>query len=506
MPTMTDQGGGTLRIAASTVLLRAANTTSDNIVQYEVAQQDVDIPADVNRYVGCQYNSGNPNYVVKASDTWNNNNEFRVGAIANEGDTLHILERRQRRGNFPHWVTEYLRDVYGLRRADAIGGLILSESGDTNRYVEMSTGELFDTLLEHDIDAFDSSGTDRFDVYYRKVSDSGWNKVANQRVWPNTQYDDNSGSLATLGSNKYAVLWFYLETDSDIVMLYGQGQYPTQAAAVAEAPPSGVPGRLELHGTLLGNIIFRKSATTAAALHTAFTVQFGSASIVDHGSLGGLGHDDHPGYPYLDGRSGGQILYGGVDAGDSLRFASTSHATGGSIYFGNDKTTGVSLVCDTLVSSVGATVGTLNFIGDDAGAASTEYVVLTAYVLDATAGAEKGRYRIRVTDGGSLSNIARFDTDSIGLGASDALVVKNGASVNTLIVESNGRVGIGAGPSTSSALGIASTIGALTIPRMTTGQRNALTTINGMRIYNTTTERNEYIENGSWVYHASTPA
>ncbi len=500
MPTMTDQGGGTLRVAASRVVLRSENDVTKTLVQYSVPQQDVDIPADTNRYIGCQYNSGHPNYVVKSSDVWNGNTEFRIGQISNEADALHIFERRERRGNFNTWVTEYLHEVYGLRRADALGGLILSESGDANRYIEMSAGELYDALLEHDIDAFDSSGDHRFDVYYRKVSDSGWNKVANQRVWPNTQYDDNSGSLATLGSNKYAVLWFYLETDSDIVMLYGQGQYPTQAAAAAEEPPSGVPGRLELHGTLLGSFIFRKSATTVSATHPAFAVRFGSASVVDHGSLGGLGHDDHSGYPYLDGRSGGQILYGGVDAGDSLRLASTSHATGGSIYFGNDKTTGISLVCDTVVSSVGATVGTLNFIGDDDGAASTEYVVLTAYVLDATAGAEKGRYRIRVTDGGSLSNIARFDTDSIVLGASGALIVEKGAGFNTLVVDSSSSVGIGtATPTTSAKLDVSSTAGAFMPPRMTTGQRNALTPSNGMIIYNTSTNAFNFYENGAWV-------
>lgn len=46
-----------------------------------------------------------------------------------------------------------------------------------------------------------------------------------------------------------------------------------------------------------------------------------------------------------------------------------------------------------------------------------------------------------------------------------------------------------------------STTKAVLISRMTTTQRNALTAVNGMQIYNTTTTQNEYYENGSWVAH-----
>jgi hypothetical protein len=39
----------------------------------------------------------------------------------------------------------------------------------------------------------------------------------------------------------------------------------------------------------------------------------------------------------------------------------------------------------------------------------------------------------------------------------------------------------------------------LTAPSMTTAERDALTATNGMVIYNTTTNRAEAYENGSWV-------
>jgi hypothetical protein len=53
--------------------------------------------------------------------------------------------------------------------------------------------------------------------------------------------------------------------------------------------------------------------------------------VTDHGGLTGLGDDDHTQYALLAGRSGGQALYGGTDAGNSLALQSTTNASRGVI-------------------------------------------------------------------------------------------------------------------------------------------------------------------------------
>ena len=52
---------------------------------------------------------------------------------------------------------------------------------------------------------------------------------------------------------------------------------------------------------------------------------------IDHGSIAGLGDDDHTHYALLAGRSGGQILVGGTAASNNLTLSSTSNATKGNI-------------------------------------------------------------------------------------------------------------------------------------------------------------------------------
>jgi hypothetical protein len=65
-------------------------------------------------------------------------------------------------------------------------------------------------------------------------------------------------------------------------------------------------------------------------------IQLGSGGASDHGTLTGLGDDDHTQYPLSLGRTGGQTLIGGIGSGDDLTFSSTSHGTKGNIFFGSD--------------------------------------------------------------------------------------------------------------------------------------------------------------------------
>ncbi len=72
--------------------------------------------------------------------------------------------------------------------------------------------------------------------------------------------------------------------------------------------------------------------------------------------------------------------------------------------------------------------------------------------------------------------------------------IRTGTSGNSIFSH---PVGIGGTPASSALLDLQSTSKALIVPRMTTTQRNLMTAVRGMIIYNTTTDRyNGY--NGSW--------
>ena len=67
-------------------------------------------------------------------------------------------------------------------------------------------------------------------------------------------------------------------------------------------------------------------------------------------------------------------------------------------------------------------------------------------------------------------------------------------------IDSTGNVGIGTtSPAASAKLDIGGTTGALLVPRLTTTERNALTAVNGMIIYNTTDNQMQGRINGAWA-------
>jgi hypothetical protein len=88
----------------------------------------------------------------------------------------------------------------------------------------------------------------------------------------------------------------------------------------------------------------------------------------------------------------------------------------------------------------------------------------------------------------NLTNASAFGANAL-VSASNSLVLGNGA-----------RVGIGtSAPNASSVLDLTSTTGALLIPRMTTTQKNALTAVNGMIVYDSTLNKFQGYENGVWT-------
>ena len=91
--------------------------------------------------------------------------------------------------------------------------------------------------------------------------------------------------------------------------------------------------------------------------------------------------------------------------------------------------------------------------------------------------------------------------------SNQALIILNRRNANLhlgtnnttcMTIEAGGNIGIGTN-NPQGALDVSSTTGAFIVPRMTTAQRDALTAVNGMIIYNTSTNQFNFYENGAWV-------
>lgn len=280
---ITDGGGETIDTLAFVGSIRKADSHVSDLLFFNLeASSGNAIPTDSIRYIGVEYNNGSPQIVLKASDSWNNHDEFPLGSVVNESGTLHIINNPQHVGNFGAHALERFYQTFPLKRDDRKGGLILGETG--TRRVTMTAGHIWDRVNEFQLSAIDTTPTgDTFDSY----SSNGLESSADTQ-WDNQNYDAE-GSLTEMNVNQYANLWFYIESDGDLVCVYGTDQYATSSMAEAEGTPQTIPDRLVVAGKLIGRIIFRKSAATAEDIQSVFETVFAvGAGVSTHNNLSGL--------------------------------------------------------------------------------------------------------------------------------------------------------------------------------------------------------------------------
>ncbi len=295
---ISDAGGATINVAAGTGAIRPSDDhTAELCFADWDASNGIAIPTDTVRYIGVEYDVGPPvvaQVVVKSSDSWNLHNEFPLGSVVNESDTLHITNRPHFVANAIGHTLDRFHETEPIVRAEFQGGLILGESADGNFNVTLTAGALWDRLTKFPVAAINTAVSGTFDAYVNGALDT-----AGRTTWDNQNYN-NGGAKAALGVNKWGVLWFYLELDGDLVMEYGTSNTATQAQAENETAPTTVSPRITDHGILIGRMIFRKGNATAT-VETVFETTFAATGVTDHGGLAGLTDDDHTQYILANG-------------------------------------------------------------------------------------------------------------------------------------------------------------------------------------------------------------
>ena len=281
-----DAGSGNITVDLGSGYIRATDSAVAELLMFDwSALGSTAITTDTTRYVGVEYNAGTPQVVVRTTYNWNFNTDFPLGTVNNEGGTLHIISVSHSVGDHANAMIQRTYQTMGIQRDSNTGGLILGETGTRN--ITVSACALWQLLKRFPLSAVNTSGSDTFDSYY-----GSFTKMSAQTQWDNTQYDTGSG-LGTLGTNKYGVHWFYMELDGEVVCIYGTVQYNSASAAEASSPPSSLPDRLTDHAILIGQLVFKKDATTAVGINSAFAVTFSALAAADHVNLLNIGTNTH---------------------------------------------------------------------------------------------------------------------------------------------------------------------------------------------------------------------
>jgi len=306
---VTDGGAGTVNIASSSVLLRAIDSDTAEIAQYTVPAITGQALTDLqNNWTYAEYNAGVPRYIATTTQRNDTNTNVLIARVYRNGTVVHINNYAIVRAN-DNMRRVALRFVETQPTAWA-SGVMLSATGTRN--IGITAGVLWQCTNKILISAFDSSAAGTFTYAYRDGV-GGWTEQTAQTQINNTQYDDGTGTLATLTANRYAVAWIYIEVDNDVIVLYGQGDYTLTQANSANIPAS-LPPRITAQGILVGKIVIQKSAATFSSVESAFTVSLTTSIVNDHEQLAGLlggGVNDHyhfTGVQHTDLTDGGETV------------------------------------------------------------------------------------------------------------------------------------------------------------------------------------------------------
>ena len=309
---ITDDADGTITVAAGTGLIRATDSVVAELLFTDWAAEagaNVALVDNDMNYIYVEYNAGSPQVIASITARTDNNTNIFLGTVYREGTTLHPTTFTAPAVG-DHALQMILRINDTAPFAHVSGGM-LSEVGTRN--IAVTAGNWWGGLTPFNTAALDTSVAGTF-VYYYDDGASGWTAVAAQTQIDNLQYDDGSGTLATLSNNRYGVHWIYISQEGDYYGVYGTVDGTLAVAEASGAPASVPPEFAESHARLIGKIVILKSAASFTTAQSVFTEDLALGTATDHGDLIGLSDDDHAIYIKADGT---RAFSGNADFGNN---------------------------------------------------------------------------------------------------------------------------------------------------------------------------------------------
>lgn len=279
---LTDGGAGTIDVAAGEGFIRATADDNAPLVSFKwSASAGIAVTDNTTQYVFVD-DTGTIN--LNSDEFFESVDNIMLGVVTDEAGAIsHTFNLGVRLQESIGQMGRYIRHVDSVVRNRRKGGLVFGESEDVNRYVTISPGQLEWGRTSYPIPAFNTSGADTFDTY-----SAGGQEATGVSSWPNDSYD-NAGTLTALGNKKWAVLWWYIEPDGHVVMLYGRAQYNTEGQAEDEGEPAdSIPPRLAAASVISSKFIFQEGEDIAAKIETAFGTPFTGSGVTAHNNLATL--------------------------------------------------------------------------------------------------------------------------------------------------------------------------------------------------------------------------
>ena len=288
----TDNNDGTMTVAAGTGFIKATDSVIGTTKFFDWSENASVTPADNDLSFVYVESDGSISTTTDYSSI-NDHTQVSLGRVYREGTELHFLESSQRVYDLMHRVRRrFYQTERSGERADGMS-TTRKDGGSKNLCLDITASKFFWGLDMFETSAFDSSGADTFSTWY---NDGSWQETTGVSEIDNQQYNDYGVGLANLSNNKYGVHWVFMHEDGHVHVVYGVGDYDLRDSYLATVP-ANLPAKVWKMGILIAKIVIEEDEEDSfTEIFYPWTTTFAGSVVTDHGSLGGLGDDDHPQY------------------------------------------------------------------------------------------------------------------------------------------------------------------------------------------------------------------
>lgn len=285
---ITDNGDGTINVTSGHGFVRLVEDPSSELYLTDFPSATLGpFIENVIYYIEAYINGGVPTVQEYAATRPSCTTHIHLGMVLREGTTIHFYrEAAFQVGDHARLMINRLQDTMPFAR---VSGASVGETGTRN--ISVSVGTFWEGLTKFTTPAWDTSVSGTFDYYHRDGS-GGWIETSSAQI-DNLQYDDGTGTLATLTDTHYGIHWVYVEADNHLSVVFGRGNYATLATAQDAQPFADLPPQLTFHSRLVAKIVIEKNASTFADIESAFVTPFTASPVTDHNDLVNIGVNTH---------------------------------------------------------------------------------------------------------------------------------------------------------------------------------------------------------------------
>ena len=284
----------TFKVAALTALLRSTNSATGALVEVSLAEQDNQAITVVDTIYRAHlnYNGGSPTISISGSNLYDTDKRsIPIGRVMR--DSSNVVHTASTGYRFQDGVQKLHELARAVRSLALQSGATISYTG-TNNFIT-TEGIIYGGINSFTVAIYDSSGITFSPVY--RAAPSGWTYGAASNVIDFEHYDDGTGTLNTIGNNKYGCFWVYMHIDGHVYVVYGRDSYTLAEAETAPEPSK--PDHLVYFGALLGCIIAPQSGGSFTEVQMVTDTFFSGTSVSNHNDLGGLDGGAIGGYYHL---------------------------------------------------------------------------------------------------------------------------------------------------------------------------------------------------------------